>query len=261
MRLLAQVLLAVWFSGNLLGAFAQNVTVPGSGFAIVTPVSGNVAGLIATEALRNGTNPEVDQAIVGPSPLLTNASILVSVGSIPENTTGIAIANPSTGSGGVNFVLTDPAGIVVLDTTFSLSPRQHFSRFINEFFQTQPVEFATPLLLTVSSEIPVAKLVLNFRAGDVTSIPLNSLSFPTPVPVQPVTLAPTNPVVTSPVTMPAAPVIVTPPTTIQATIISAAAATPSIGGNGALVFAQVAAGNNWATDITIGNTSSGSQIV
>src|SRR6185503_19583327 len=156
MRLLAQILLAVWFSGNLPGAFAQTVTVPGSGFAIVTPVSGNVAGLIATEALRNGTNADLDQAIVGPSPLVTSASILVSVGPIPENTTGIAVANPSTGSGGINLVLTNPAGNVVLDTTLTLAPRQHFSRFINEFFQTQPVEFDTPLLLTVSSEIPVA---------------------------------------------------------------------------------------------------------
>jgi hypothetical protein len=267
MRLLAQILLAIWFSGNLLGAFAQNVTVPGSGFAIVTPVSGNVAGLIATETLRNGTNPDLDQTIVGPSALITTASVLVTVGSIPGNTTGIAIANPSTGTGGINLVLTEPAGNVVLDTTLSLAPRQQLSRFINEFFQTQPVEFDTPLLLTVSSEIPLALLVLDFRGGDVTSVPVNSLSFPTPVPVQPLTLAPTNAITTasanamttSPV-MPAVPIIVTAPNN-PTTTLSATPAPPAIGGNGSLVFAQVASGNGWATGITIGNTSSGSQVV
>src|SRR5262245_57121822 len=262
MRLLAQVLLAVWFSGILLGAFAQNLTVPSSGFAIVTPVSGNVAGLIATEALRNGANPQFDQAIVGPSPLLTSASILVSVGSVPGNTTGIAIANPSTGSGAVNLVLTNPAGNDVLNTTLFLAPRQQSSKFLNEFFETQPVQFDTPLLLTVSSEIPVAMLLLNFRGGDITSIPLTSLSFPTPVPIQALTLAPTNNPVNPGSVTPVVPIIVTAPTNpTSPTLTAAAVTTPSIGGNGSLVFAQVAAGNGWSTDIIIGNTSSGSQTV
>jgi hypothetical protein len=49
--------------------------------------------------------------------------------------------------------------------------------------------------------------------------------------------------------------------TIPTTTISTTPAPPSIGGNGSLVFAQVAAGNGWATDITIGNTSPGPQVV
>jgi hypothetical protein len=301
-RLLAQILLAIWFSGNLLGAFAQqntNTIVPISGYAIVTPTSGNLAGLIATEALRNRTSPDLDQAVVGPSPLITSASILVAVGPISENATGIAITNPSSGTGGINLILTDPAGGVVLNTTVFLGPRDHFAKFINELFQTQPVQFDTPLLLTISSEIPVAILVINFRNGRITSVPLSSLSSPTPVPVQslittttiqPVTIipvqqtftlpvpqvfTPTNPVMPVTPSIPAVPANPATPTNPTIPTIGTVPTFPSfptavfsttspstlIGGNGSLVFAQVAGGTDWATDFTIGNTSAGAQIV
>src|SRR5262245_24069846 len=101
----------VWCSGNLLGAFAQGTTTR-SGFAIVTLVSGNAAGLIASETLKNQTSSGIDQAVVAPSPLITGASILVPIGPVDQNTTAIAIANPSAGSGGVNLVLTNSVGNV-----------------------------------------------------------------------------------------------------------------------------------------------------
>jgi hypothetical protein len=242
-RLFIRVFLAVFFSGNLLGAFAQATTTR-SGFAVVTLVSGNPAGLIATETLRNRSSSGVEQSAVAASPLITSASILVPVGPVAENTTAIAIANPSMGSGGVNLVLTDVAGNIVLNATITLGPRGQFSRYLNELFATPPPQFATPLLLTVSSEIPVAILPLNFLDGDFSPIPLVSLSTPTPVPVQSLT-------------------------STAATITSTAFGldtlpsvfTPTIGGVGSLVFAQVVTGGNWSSDIAIGNTSAGLQSI
>jgi hypothetical protein len=231
-RVFIRLLLILLASGNLLGAFAQET--PRSGFAVVTVVSGNIAGLIATETLRNSTTSGIEEAIVGPSALITSASMLVPVGLLEENTTGIAISNPSAGSGGVRLILTDQAGAVVLATTVQLGPLGHFSGLLNEFFINQAARFPTPLLLTVSSEIPVALLAVNFRGEDFTSIPMTSLSSPTPVP----------PIANRPFLVP-----------------SVVPVTSTIGGGASLIFAQVVVGGGWSTEIAIGNTSAGTQVV
>jgi len=173
-RRFIRVLFLVCFSGDFLGVFALDTTTR-TGFAVVTVVSGNLAGLIATETLANQTDP-FEQTVVAPSPLLTTASMLVRVGPPGEDTTAIAIANPSVSSGGVNLILTDTLGRVVLNTIVNLGPQGQISKFLNEFFATQPAGFTTPLLLTVVSEIPVALLALNFRGADFAPIPLTSLT-------------------------------------------------------------------------------------
>lgn len=242
-RSIIRVLILMCCTGNLLGVFAQSTTTTRSGFAVVTVVSGNVAGLIATEVLRNNLTSDIEQDIVGPSPLITSASILVNVGTGTTSTTAIAIANPSMGDGGVNLLLTDRRGGVVLNATVHLGPRGQLSRFLNDLFGAQPPEFSSPLLLTLSSEIPVAVLAFNFQGANFASIPITSLSFPTPVPVQPLT-----PILTVPSPFPNRGIGVSPATTT------------TIGGN-AFVFAQVAAGGDWSSDIGIGNTTDGTQIV
>src|SRR5215468_4541263 len=186
MRFLNRVLLVMLFSGHLLGVFAQDGTTH-TGFAVITLVSGTPAGLVSTETIENHTGAGIEHTVLSPAPLTTSASILVPVGAIGANTTAIAVANPSTGSGGVNLILTNTQGAVVLNTTFTLGPGGQLTRFLNEFFATTPTGFTTPLLLTVSSEIPVAILAFNFRALDFTAVPLTSLSTPTPVAVQPLT--------------------------------------------------------------------------
>jgi hypothetical protein len=250
-RALIRVFLVVCCSGHLLGVFAQNTTTQ-TGFAIVTLVSGNGAGLIATETLRNHANSDVEAAAVAPSPLLQSASILVPVGPIEENTTALAIANPSLGSGGVNLILTNSVGIVVLNTVFRLGPNGQFSGFLNEFFAETP-SFGSPLLLTISAEIPVAITAFNFRGADFTVVPLTSLSFPTPVPIQSVTPTSGNGTFNG-IPLPTTPTpVLTPPVSTTTT--------PTIGGASALVFSQFAAGGDWSTDISIGNTSAGIQTV
>src|SRR5262249_22517068 len=111
-----------------------------------------------------------------------------------------------------------------------LGPFAQFSNFLDELFSTPPAAFSTPLLLTVSSEIPVSILALNFRSADFASIPLTSLSAPSLVPVQSPTPIPVIPTASNGfglglAAMPT-PVIVSPPTTISNT---ATQTTPTIG--------------------------------
>jgi hypothetical protein len=256
-RLFIRVFAIVWSSGSFLGLFAQDTTTR-SGFAIVTPVSGNIGGLVATETLRNRTNTDIEQTVVGPSPLITSASLLVVVGPIGENTTALAVANPSAGNGGVNLMLTDGIGGLVLNTSLQLGPRGQFSAFLNEFFPTQPEGFSTPLLLTLSSELPIAVLALNFRGNSFAAIPLTSLSTPTPVPLQPLFPPPQSPPLPGfGLGLPPAPF--TPVFTIPPGAQDAPPAT--IGGNTSMIFAQIADGGGWSTEIAVGNTSAGTQIV
>jgi len=226
-RLISRLLVLICCSGNLLDVFGQSTTIR-SGFAVVTVVSGNVAGLVATETLMNTLTAEDIRDIVGPSPIVTSASILVNVGSGVES--AIALANPSDSFGGVNLLLTDRQGGVVLRTAVHLGPRGQIARFVNQFFGDDPPEFSSPLLLTLSSEIPVAVLAFNFRGADFASIPVTSLSLPTSVLVPPFPSFPTVPTVTT------------------------------LGLN-TLMFAQVATGGDWSTLISLGNTLDGSQIV
>lgn len=265
LRSLFRVLILICCSGNLLGVFAQNTTTTRSGFAVVTVVSGNISGLISTETLKNDLTSEVQQDIVGPSPLLTSASVLVNIGSGAAGTTAIAIANPSAGNGGVNLVLTDPFGGVVLNVTLHINPRGQIAAFVNDLFGRQgPPQFSSPLLLTMSSEIPVALIAFNFQGAAFASIPITSLSFPTPVPVQPLTPIPT---VTTPIPaggLPIGGIGVAPPITPPLPgggIGISPGATVTIGGGNAFVFTQVAAGGDWTTDIAIGNTTDGNQVV
>src|SRR5262245_19110738 len=161
LRSMVRVLILICFTGNLLGVFAQSTTTTRSGFAVVTVVSGNIGGLIATETLKNNLTSETEQDTVGPSPLVSSASVLVNVGTNALSTTAIPIANPSVGNGGVNLILTDPFVGVVLNVTLHIGPRGQIATFVNALFGGPPPEFSSPLLLTLSSEIPVAVIAFN----------------------------------------------------------------------------------------------------
>jgi len=260
-RSLKSVLLIICVFGSLLGAFAQQTTVGRNGFAILTVVSGNVGGLIASETLTHQSPDGIQQTVVGPSALVTSASLLVPIGLVEESTAAIAIANPSNGSGGVNLIFTNARGRVVLSTTIVLGPRGHFSKYLNELFSAGFAPGSTaPLLLTVSSEIPVAILAFNFRGADFTSIPLTSLSTPTPVPVQPLIPATPAPALSGTVPGFGLGVATVPPVPdIPRAFTSTSEQTPSIGGGTSLVFAQTAAEGDWSSTITVGNSSAGFQ--
>jgi hypothetical protein len=257
-----RILLLMLCSGSLLSVFAQD-SVPRSGFAVVTLVSGNVAALTASETLRNEASAGPAQVILAPSLLVTSASLLVPFGPL-ENTTAIAIANPSTSAGSVNLVLSDSGGNVVFDTNIALGPHSQVSKFLNQFLPEAVLGFSPAMLLTISSEIPVGIVALNLRAGELTSIPLTSLPAPAAVVVQPPATAATVPAnapqagfgIGLPAPPPAKPASPFPVTVTNSPIPT----TNSVVSGVSLVFPQVVTGFNWSTQIAIGNTSTTTQV-
>ncbi len=235
--------------------------VPRSGFAVVTLVSGNIAALTATETIRNEASAGPSQAILAPAALITSASLLAPVGPMSENTTAIAIANPSTAAGAMNLTLTDAAGNLVFDTNVVIGPHEQMSKFLNEFFKIPPAGFAPALLLTISSEIPVGIVALNIRAGELTAVPLTGISVPMQfvIPVPSAAASTTTPQAGFGIGLPAPPPAPTPllPVTVSTSPVPT---TNSVASGISLIFPQVVAGLNWSTEIAIGNTAPTSQV-
>src|SRR6266478_6541352 len=178
MRLSTHAAGAILLLGLAAAGFGQS-TVPRSGFVIITPVSGNIAGLVASETVINNTSLGIAEAGVSPAPLLTTAVLPVSVGPATQGTSAIAIANPSTSAGQVNIRLTDQQGAQMLNTVFAIGSFQQVSRFLNEFFADQSVLAVRRVaLLTVTSTIPVAVFGLDFRSNAFATLPITSLTTP-----------------------------------------------------------------------------------
>ena len=253
MRSCIAVLLAALISGNFAKADAQDAVIR-SGFAIITPVSGNIGGVIASETLVNTTAAGLTQAIVAPSVVVTSASMLVTIGPAAVNTTAIAITNPTTGTGSVNLSLTNSQGSLLVNTVVFLGARGHFAKYLHELFVTSEGAL-TPGLLTISASIPVAILALNFRDQSFAAVPFTSLASPMPVPLQPLTLPP---LISS---QPGFGLGIAPSPRSAIVFGSPPATTTSIGGAGSLIFPQVVRGGGWITELAVGNTSAGLQVV
>jgi len=153
------------------------------GFAIITPESGNPAGLIVVETILNQSFTGLVQTEVSPAPLLATAAFKVNLGTTLDDTTGIAIVNPSVFVSNVRLIITDQNGIEILNQTLAILPQSQLARFI---WELAPSNIGIPAgsvgLLTLISDIPVAALVLNFRQTSFAATPVISLTSPTPVP-------------------------------------------------------------------------------
>src|SRR6185436_13870008 len=93
-------------------AFSQSAgsNVLRRGYAIVTPESGNSAGLVPTETLIHRTANGVVETTLSPSPVLSSVAMSVNLGTLEEGSTGIAIVNPTAVAANVQFRITDPDG-------------------------------------------------------------------------------------------------------------------------------------------------------
>jgi len=102
------------------------------------------------------------------------------------------------------------------EKTISVGPLQQTSRFISEVF-SDVSELAQNFdgSLTVTSDTPVAIVGLRFRGTNFSTIPITSLSDPTPVPV----------------------------------------VASGVGGSNAIILPQFAAGGDWSSEIVISNTT------
>jgi hypothetical protein len=189
-----------------------------AGFAIITPLptTGGTASMtvFATFGMKHGA--EVQQAGILPPGLTTNALMyVVSSGRLSRNL-GVALVNPDSSNTNVTMTLRDDDGTTIGSKTFTVESHNQTSKFVTELFAA---ETSRPRdingTLAITSTSPVAVAGLRFRGANFSSLPLTSLSTSTA----------------------ALPIFST-----------------GIGGAGAVLLPQFAAGGGWATEIVIANT-------
>jgi hypothetical protein len=199
-----------------------------SGYAVITPTGGASTGLVVFETfgLRgNGADGGASQAGVLPAALTTNTVLFVESSGWLSKNLGIAIVNPNASNANLTITLRKSDGTELVTTSIIVPSRQQVSKYVTELFSSSlPSDFIGTLAVTSagSSPLPVSVIGLRFRGLNFSIVPGTSL------------LGPTGPL----------PVIAT-----------------GIGGNGAVLVPQFAAGGGWATEIVIGNTGAGSLTV
>jgi hypothetical protein len=199
-----------------------------SGYAVVTPSDKATSGLIAFETfgLREGDGG-ASQAGVLPPGLTTSTILFVeSSGRLSKNL-GVSIVNPNSSSVDVKMTLHKSDGTQLGTATVSVPSHQQVSKFVTELFSNQstvPSDFTGTLTVTSdgTSPLPIAVIGLRFRGPNFSALPVTNLSAVTT----------------------ALPQIGT-----------------GIGGDGAILLPQFAAGGGWATEIVIGNTGTSSLTV
>jgi len=197
------------------GAPGNGMSPVQTGYAVVTPSTAtNDLVVFATFGERRGT--DTTQAGVLPSTLSKHSMLFVSTSGRLSKNLGVAIANPDPALvANVTLTLRDDKGAVLASAPVVVDPLHQAAQFVTQLFSNQQ---SVPQDLTgtldISSDIPVAVIGLRFRGVNFSTLPATNLSAPIGLPV-----------------------------------ISA-----NVGGPGAVVLAQFAAGGGWATEIVLANS-------
>src|SRR5437868_4160768 len=195
-----------------------------AGYGVVTPVSattgGTTSGLVVFETFGLRGDGGTTQAGVLPPDLTTNAILFVdSSGRLSKNL-GVAIVNPNSSNVNVTMTLRKSDGTSVGTTTVNVPSHQQTSKFVTELFantSSVPSDVTGTLAITSagSSTLPVSVIGLRFRGSNFSTLPVTSLS------------GNSGPL----------PTIAT-----------------GVGGAGAILLPQFAAGGGWATELVMANT-------
>ncbi len=225
-----------------------------SGYAVVTPVAATTGGLAATISGLSGTKIETitglaatasgtttglvvfetfgmreegnfgaTQAGVLPPDLTTNAIMFVDSNGRLSKNLGVAIVNPNSTSANVSLTLRKADGTQLATTTVNVPSHQQTSKFVTQLFATQssvPRDVTGTLVITtVGTSGPVSVIGLRFRGHNFSTLPVTNLSGN------------------------------------QGDLPSFA---PGVGGPGAILLPQFAAGGGWATELVLVNTNTSS---
>ena len=186
-----------------------------------TPDS-SVGGLAVFETLRFQTEDPAQgtrttQVGVLPSTFTTNAVFLATASSRLSRNLGIAVANLGNSNALLTISLRRADGTLIATKTIPLLPRRQMAQFISEIFaEVGELSLDFNGSVTIDSTQPVGVVVIRFRGTEFTWLPVESLSNPMDVPQ----LA------------------------------------PGVGGRTATMFADVAVGAGWTSEIVMNNTTS-----
>ncbi|MBI2822494.1 MAG: hypothetical protein HYX74_09740 [Acidobacteria bacterium] len=185
-----------------------------AGYAILTPTSPATDGLVVFETFGFRRGEESRQAGILPANMTSSAMLFVNAQGRLSRDVGVAVANPSNTDAHLTATLRGENGAVIATRNLTVEAGQQTARFVTEMFADRPeVPRDFTGSLTIASDIPVSMVGLRFRGINFSTLPL-------------VTLAPAAQV----------------PTRNDR---------PGVGGPGAILLPQFAAGGGWATEIVI----------
>jgi hypothetical protein len=160
-----------------------------------------------------------NQAGVLPPDMITNALLFVSSSGRLSRNLGIAIANPGSSTATITMTLRDNTGVTLGTKTIAVVSGHQTAQFLTQIFSgVSTVPSDLTGTVTITSNTPIAVIGLRFRGANFSTLPVTDLSTPTAVP-----------------------------------IIST-----GVGGPGAVLLPQFAAGGGWASEINIINTGTSS---
>ena len=219
-----------------------------SGYAVVTPVAATTSGtaivmaaktsetatglaatasatatglvVFETFGMRGEGNSGASQAGLLPPDLTTNAMMFVDSNGRLSKNLGVAIVNPNSTNANVSLTLRKDDGTQLATTTVNVPSHQQTSKFVTQLFATQslvPRDVTGTLVITsVGTSGPVSVIGLRFRGRNFSTLPITNLSGNAgPLP----------------------------------------SIAPGVGGEGAILLPQFAAGGGWATELVLANTS------
>jgi len=194
-----------------------------SGYAVVTPVSSTTSGLVVFETFGLRRGEDTTQAGVVPPALTTNAVMFVeSDGRLSKNL-GVAMVNPNSTNVNVTVTLRKADGTTLGTATVNVPARQQVSKFVTEMFKDQSsVPSNFTGTLSITCPSAISVIGLRFRGSNFSTLAITNLS-------------------TSSATLPSL--------------------STGVGGSGAVLLPQFAAGGGWASEIVIVNPGSSSLTV
>ncbi len=194
-----------------------------AGYAVVTPVAATTSGLVVFETfgLRKGGD-NATQAGVLPPDLTTNAILFVDSNGRLSKNLGVAIVNPNSSNVNVTLTLRKADGTSLGTTTVNVPSHEQKSKYVTELFTgtSVPSDVTGTLAITSagSSSLPVSVMGLRFRGANFSTLPVTNLSTTGPLPV----------------------------------------ISTGVGGAGAILLPQFAAGGGWATEVVLANPGTSS---
>lgn len=212
-------------TGTGTGTGTGSGSATGTGSGTTGAVSGAAStGLVAFETfgLRGGDDGGASQAGVLPPGLTTGAILFVERSGRLSKNLGVSLVNPNESSINVKMTLRKSDGTQVATGTVAVPSHQQVSKFVTELFSSPaavPADFTGTLTATPegSSPLPIAVIGLRFRGRNFSTLPVTNVG----------SVASNLPEIAT-----------------------------GVGGAGAILLPQFAAGGGWATEIVIGNTSS-----
>lgn len=200
-----------------------------TGWALITPGTVPANGLVVFETFGSRSSAgdsSTTQAGVLPPDLTTNALLFVDASGRLSKNLGVAIVNPNPSSVTVTLTLRKTDGSVVASSSpITVPAHQQISKFVTELFTGTSIPSDITGTLTITSAGgPVSVIGLRFRGKNFSTLPATNLSTTGPVPTFTV-------------------------------------GSDTVGGPGAILLPQFAAGGGWASEIVIVNPNTTSLTV